>query len=102
MNTEYSTDPLEQLHAWLDTDAVALATASADGAPSVRMVLLKGADERGLLFFTSYEGRQGRELAEHPPVAMLVHASGRQVRVEGRVEPLEPAESDDYWETRPR
>src|SRR6188472_555431 len=74
MNTEYSTDPLEQLHAWLDTDAVALATASADGAPSVRMVLLKGADERGLLFFTSYAGRKGRE----------------------------PAESDDYWDVRPR
>jgi len=102
MNTEYSPHPLEQLRAWLDTDAVALATASADGAPSVRMVLLKGADERGLLFFTSYEGRKGRELADNPRAAMLIHTSGRQVRVEGTVEPVEPAESDDYWETRPR
>jgi pyridoxamine 5'-phosphate oxidase len=102
MNTEYSSDPLEQLHAWLDTDAVALATASADGAPSVRMVLLKGADERGLLFFTSYEGRKGRELAENPRAAMLVHTAGRQIRVEGTVEPLEPGESDDYWDVRPR
>jgi len=102
MHSEYSSDPLEQLQAWLDTDAVALATATAEGAPSVRMVLLKGADERGLLFFTSYEGRKGRELAENPKAAMLIHTPGRQVRVEGIVEQLEPAESDMYWETRPR
>ena len=102
MHNEYSSDPLEQLQAWLDTEAVALATASADGAPSVRMVLLKGADQRGLLFFTSYEGRKGRELAENPRAAMLIHTSGRQIRVEGPVERLEPAESDDYWEDRPR
>jgi pyridoxamine 5'-phosphate oxidase len=102
MHKEYSPNPLEQLRAWLDTEAVALATASAEGAPSVRMVLLKGADERGLLFFTSYEGRKGRELAENSRAAMLIHTAGRQIRVEGAVEPLEPAESDDYWETRPR
>ena len=63
MHNEYSSGPLEQLRAWLNTDVVALATASADGAPSVRMVLLKEADERGWLFFTSYTGRKGRELA---------------------------------------
>jgi pyridoxamine 5'-phosphate oxidase len=102
MNNEYSADPLEQLHSWLDTDVVALATATSSGAPSVRMVLLKGADERGLLFFTSYEGRKGRELAENPRAAMLFHIPGRQIRVEGTVEPLEPAESDIYWEQRPR
>ena len=102
MNTEYSSDPLEQFHAWLDTDVVALATASSAGAPSVRMVLLKGADERGLMFFTSYEGRKGRELAENPRAAMLFHMPGRQIRVEGTVERLEPAESDVYWEQRPR
>jgi len=102
MNNEYSLDPLEQLHAWLDTEAVALATATSDGAPSVRMVLLKGADERGLLFFTSYEGRKGRELAENPRAAILIHTAGRQMRIEGPVEPVEPAESDDYWEVRPR
>jgi pyridoxamine 5'-phosphate oxidase len=102
MNSEYSSDPLEQLRAWLNTDVVALATATSAGAPSVRMVLLKAADEQGLLFFTSYEGRKGRELAENPRAAMLFHLTGRQIRVEGTVEPVEPAESDVYWETRPR
>jgi pyridoxamine 5'-phosphate oxidase len=66
------------------------------------MVLLKDADERGLLFFTSYEGRKGRELAENPRAAMLFHMPGRQIRVEGVVERIEQAESDLYWETRPR
>jgi pyridoxamine 5'-phosphate oxidase len=102
MNTEYSADPLDQLRDWLDTEVVALATATADGAPSVRMVLLKGADEQGLLFFTSYESRKGRELAENPRAAMLVHSAGRQIRVEGAVEKVSAAESDAYWETRPR
>ena len=102
MNNEYSSDPLEQLRAWLDTEVVALATASADGAPSARMVLLKEADERGFLFFTSYEGRKGRELAENPRAAILVHMPGRQIRVEGRVEKIPKAESDAYWATRPR
>ena len=102
MNNEYSADPIEQLRAWLDTDVVALATATSTGAPSLRMVLLKGADERGLLFFTNYEGRKGRELAENPQAAMLFHLDGRQIRVEGRVEKVDPAESDIYWEKRPR
>ena len=102
MNTEYSADPRDQVRRWLDTDVVALATASAGGAPSVRMVLLKEAEERGFLFFTSYEGRKGRELAENPRAAILVHMPGRQIRVEGRVEKIPEAESDDYWATRPR
>ena len=102
MNNEYSADPVEQLRAWLDTDVVALATATPTGAPSLRMVLLKDADERGLLFFTNYEGRKGRELAENPQAAMLFHLDGRQIRVEGRVEKVDPAESDIYWEKRPR
>jgi pyridoxamine 5'-phosphate oxidase len=102
MHNEYSSGPLEQLRAWLDTDVVALATASADGAPSVRMVLLKEADERGWLFFTSYEGRKGRELAGNPHAAILVHMPGRQIRVEGRIEKVPGAESDAYWASRPR
>ena len=102
MNNEYSPDPLEQLRAWLDTDVIAVATASADGAPSVRMVLLKEADEQGFLFFTSYTGRKGRELAENPRAAILVHMPGRQIRVEGRVEKTPEAESDAYWAMRPR
>jgi len=102
MNNEYSSDPLERVRAWLDTDVVALATASADGAPSVRMVLLKEADERGWLFFTSYVGRKARELAENPRAAILVHMPGRQIRVEGRVDKIAAAESDEYWAARPR
>src|SRR5437763_12503779 len=105
MNNEYSQNPLEQFlgwHAEAGTDAVALATATADGVPSVRMVLLKGADERGFLFFTSYESRKGRELAENPRAALLFHWPGRQVRVEGRVERVTAEESDTYWAARPR
>ena len=102
MNNEYSSDPLDQVRAWLDRDVVALATASADGAPSVRMVLLKEADERGWLFFTSYIGRKARELAENPRGALLVHMPNRQIRVEGRVEKIPEAESDEYWALRPR
>src|SRR5262245_10402942 len=102
MNNEYSADPLDQVRAWLETDVVALATATADGAPSVRMVLLKEADEHGWLFFTSYTGRKARELAENPRAAILVHMPNRQIRVEGRVQKIEEAESDEYWATRPR
>jgi pyridoxamine 5'-phosphate oxidase len=102
MNTDYSSDPLDQLRAWLETDIVALATATADGAPSVRMVLLKSAGEDGLVFFTGYRSRKGRELAANPRAAILVHVPGRQVRVEGPVEKISAAESDSYWATRPR
>jgi pyridoxamine 5'-phosphate oxidase len=102
VNNEYSHDPLEQLRAWLETDVVALATATADGAPSVRMVLLKDAGERGLVFYTGYESRKGRELAENPRAAILVHMPGRQVRIEGPVEKVSAEESDAYWATRPR
>jgi pyridoxamine 5'-phosphate oxidase len=102
VNNEYSHDPLEQLRAWLETDVVALATATADGAPSVRMVLLKDAGERGLVFYTGYESRKGRELAENPRAAILVHMPGRQVRIEGPVEKVSAEESDVYWATRPR
>jgi pyridoxamine 5'-phosphate oxidase len=102
MNMEYSEDPLARLRAWLETDVVALATATADGAPSVRMVLLKSADERGLVFFTGYESRKGRELAENPRAAILVHMPGRQIRVEGQVGKVSAEESDAYWATRPR
>jgi pyridoxamine 5'-phosphate oxidase len=102
MNMEYSGDPLAHLRAWLETDVVALATATPDGAPSVRMVLLKGADEQGLVFYTGYESRKGRELAENPRAAILVHMPGRQIRVEGPVEKISSEESDAYWATRPR
>jgi pyridoxamine 5'-phosphate oxidase len=102
MNNEYSSDPLEHVRSWLATDVVALATATAGGAPSVRMVLLKEADERGFLFFTSYIGRKARDLAENPRAAMLFHMPGRQIRIEGRVEKVSETESDAYWAVRPR
>jgi pyridoxamine 5'-phosphate oxidase len=99
-------DPLEQLRAWLAVEpleAVALATATPDGAPSVRMVLLKDVGERGLTFFTGYESRKGRELAANPRAALLLYwpSLGRQVRADGGVRRVDPAESDAYWVTRP-
>jgi pyridoxamine 5'-phosphate oxidase len=97
--------PLERFRDWLEgldePVAMALATASAEGAPSVRMVLLKEADERGLVFFTNYESRKGRDLAENPRAALLFHLPGRQIRVEGAVARIDDAESDAYWATRP-
>jgi pyridoxamine 5'-phosphate oxidase len=100
-------DPLRQFQSWFDeggSDRVALATATPDGAPSVRMVLLKGADERGFVFHTNYDSRKGRELAANPRGALLFYWAelGRQVRVEGRVEQVERDESEAYFRTRPR
>jgi pyridoxamine 5'-phosphate oxidase len=101
-------DPLEQFGRWRaeagEADTMALATATRDGAPSVRMVLLKGADEDGFVFFTGYGSRKGGELDANPQAALLFHwaALGRQVRVEGEVERVSDAESDDYFATRPR
>jgi len=83
---------------------MALATATPDGSPSVRMVLLKGFEERGLVFFSHYTSRKGRELEANPQAALLFHwrPLGRQVRVEGSVERVPNAESDAYFATRPR
>jgi pyridoxamine 5'-phosphate oxidase len=94
-------NPLDRFHEWVEADRTALATATPDGRPSVRMVLLKEATERGFVFFSNYESRKGRELAANPVAALLFHVEGRQVRVEGRVERLPEAESDAYWATRP-
>ena len=100
-------DPLRQFVRWRDEagdefGAVALATATPEGAPSVRMVLLKGADEQGLTFFSNYESRKGVELALNPRAALLAYwpGVGRQVRVEGEVTLIDPAESDAYFATR--
>src|SRR5512140_1727582 len=95
--------PLERFHEWVTGPeiAMALATATPDGRPSVRMVLLKSADEQGFTFFTGYTSRKGRELESNPRAALLFHEPGIQVRVEGRVERLTEAESDAYWATRP-
>ena len=104
-------NPLAQFRLWYDQasavvplpEAVAVATATADGQPSVRMVLLKAFDERGFTFHSGYESRKGRELAENPRGALLFywHELGQQVRVEGRVERVSRAESEQYFRTRP-
>lgn len=85
-------------------DAMALATGARDGTPSVRFVLLKGADERGFVFFTDGRSRKGRELAvrRRAAVAFYWDATGKQVRVEGRIVAVSVAEADAYWATRPR
>jgi pyridoxamine 5'-phosphate oxidase len=88
----------------VDTAPVALATADATGKPSVRMVLLRGVDERGFVFHTNYESRKARELDENPRAALCVHwhSLEEQIRIEGRVERLGNDESDDYFNSRPR
>ena len=95
------TDPLALFHEWIEGAEVALATSGADGRPTVRMVLLKGADERGFTFFSNYESRKGSQLAENPQAALLFHRPNLQVRVEGAVQRVTAAESDAYWATRP-
>jgi pyridoxamine 5'-phosphate oxidase len=87
---------------WADGEVpVALATATPDGRPSVRMVLLKGFGPDGFTFYSSYESRKGRELQANPRAALLFHRPGQQVRIEGRVERVPAAESDAYWASRP-
>lgn len=84
-------------------EAMTLATATKEGRPSARMVLLKGADREGFRFHTNFESRKGRELAGNPHAALVFHwpASGRQVRVEGDVRRAPDAESEAYFSTRP-
>ena len=106
-------DPLELFHDWFVAagasglelpEAMTLATADGEGRPSARTVLLKSADEAGFAFFTNYESRKGRELAENPRAALVFHWAQeprRQVLVTGRVERLSAEESDEYWMTRP-
>ena len=105
-------DPLRQFNRWFEDaqgavrapEAMAIATATGTGAPSVRMVLLKEFDERGFVFFTGYASRKGRELAENPRGALLFYWDplGRQVRIEGDVDRVSVAESDAYFHSRPR
>jgi pyridoxamine 5'-phosphate oxidase len=87
-----------------DPTRVALATVSADAQPSVRMVLMRGWDERGFRFFTNRDSRKGRELDANPRVGLCFHWEElqRQIRVQGEVELLPPEESDVYWSRRPR
>lgn len=110
--SDLASDPLDQFRGWFAEAAVvlevpeatAVATATADAAPSVRMVLLKEVDDRGLVFYSHYTSRKGRELEANPQAALLFHWSplGRQVRVEGGVERVSAERSDAYFATRPR
>ena len=88
----------------VDTAPMALATADAAGQPSVRIVLLRRVDARGFAFFTNYNSRKGRELDANPKAALCLHwiALDEQIRIEGRVERLSAAESDEYFTGRPR
>ncbi|MHC8509353.1 MAG: pyridoxamine 5'-phosphate oxidase [Rhodospirillales bacterium] len=105
--------PFEQFQAWFaeaeaaeprDPNAMSLATAGADGRPSVRMVLLKGADERGFVFYTNTESRKGREIAANAHAALCMHwkSLNRQVRVEGAAQQVSDDEADAYFASRPR
>jgi len=105
-------DPAEQFQLWLtqaldaqlpEPNAMTLATVGADGRPSTRIVLIKGTDARGIVWFTNYDSRKGRELAAHPFAALQFHwvELERVVRIEGRVEKVSDAESDAYFASRP-
>jgi pyridoxamine 5'-phosphate oxidase len=105
-------DPLEQFGQWLDEaisaqipepNAMTLATVSSDLRPSTRVVLIKGYDERGLVWYTNYDSRKGRELAGNPYAALQFHwvELERVVRIEGRVEKVGAQESDAYYASRP-
>lgn len=87
-----------------DPTAMALATVNPDGMPSLRMVLLKGCDENGFVFYTNFESRKGEELLANPNAALLFHwkTLRRQIRVEGAVEVVPEAEADEYFASRPR
>jgi len=105
-------DPLTQFRAWFDeavqaqvplVNAMTLATATREGEPAARIVLLKGVDEGGFVFYTSYESRKGQELAGNPRAALVFYwiELEREVRIEGRVEKTTARESDEYFASRP-
>jgi pyridoxamine 5'-phosphate oxidase len=86
-----------------EPNAMTLATATPDGRPSARTVLIKGVDERGFVFYTNYAGRKGQDLAANPFAALVFYWAEleRQVRIEGAVEQVSPAESEAYFQSRP-
>jgi pyridoxamine 5'-phosphate oxidase len=113
IDMETAVDPIALFVGWMkaaeaselnDPSATALATATRDGMPSVRMVLVKRVDERGFCFYTNAESQKGFELAENPRAAMCFHWKSlrRQVRISGSVSELSAEEADDYFQSRPR
>jgi len=112
LEASLAAQPLEQFQKWfedalaaqvIEPNAMALATVDAHGRPSTRIVLLKGLDERGLVFYTSYQSRKGQELAANPHASLLFFwpQMERQVRLEGAIEKVSAAESDLYYNSRP-
>ncbi len=110
--TRMASDPLVVFNEWmeqaiaaglLEPNAMTVATATADGKPSARVLLLKEVNEEGFVFFTNYQSRKGEELMANPYAALVFdwHTLQRQVRVEGEVEKLSPEASDDYFNSRP-
>lgn len=106
-------DPFHEFDTWfneartreaLEPDAVAVASADADGRPSVRMVLMRAYDDRGFVFYTNLDSRKCHDFTENPHAAMCFHwkSVARQVRIEGTVEPVSAAEADVYFASRPR
>lgn len=109
---EVDPNPIRQFQVWFEQalnsqlpepNAMTLATATKDGIPSARIVLLKGVDDRGFVFYTNYESRKGQELAENPHAALvfLWTPLERQVRIEGTVEPVSDEETEAYFQSRP-
>lgn len=107
------TDPFTLFGKWMaeaernepnDPNAMALSTVDSEGRPSTRMVLLKGWDQDGFVFYTNLESRKGRELADNPNVALLFHWKSlkRQIRIEGAARPVAAEEADSYFASRPR
>jgi pyridoxamine 5'-phosphate oxidase len=112
-SSQFVANPFTRFQEWLseawahepaDANAMTLATATSDGTPSARIVLLKGADERGFVFYTNTQSRKAGELVASSRAALLFHWKplGRQVRIEGHVEGVTDAEADAYYATRPR
>lgn len=112
-NLDPASDPIALFAAWLgeaaakepaDPEAMTLATVDAEGMPDARMVLLKGHDARGFVFYSNQESQKGRELAANPRAALVFHWKSleRQVRVRGAVEPVTAEEADAYFNSRPR
>jgi pyridoxamine 5'-phosphate oxidase len=112
LESDLHSDPVQQFSLWFsqavevcsgEPNAMALATVSAAGEPNCRMVLLKGFDAEGFVFFTNYASRKGEELAANPRATLLFYWAEleRQVRIAGVVEPISSEESDAYFETRP-
>ena len=110
--SDVDTDPIRQFQTWFaqaldaklpEPNAMTVATVDAEGRPAARILLIKGVDERGFVFFTNYDSRKGRELTANPHAALLFHwiELERQVRIEGRVEKTSDAESDAYFHSRP-